>query len=64
MYTACPVILTKFKKNLKKIDLLDIAQCLQPAEKRDVLTTAQRIENTDKTNRREYRSGLWGERCR
>jgi len=25
-----------------------------------VLTTAQRIENTEKIKRSEYRSGLWG----
>jgi len=40
---------TKFKKNFK--NLLDIAQYLLPAEKREVLTTAQRIENTEKIKR-------------
>jgi len=29
-------------------------------KKRDVLTAAQRIENTEKIKRSEYRSGLWG----
>jgi hypothetical protein len=58
-YIACFVIWTKSKTNFKN-EFIWYSTLFTTCRKRDVLTTAQRIENTDKINRREYRSGLWG----